>query len=100
VSRRPATPAPRRLPPGCTTGTIRRTGGVRYDLVVDLGAHVGVFALAAAAAGCRVLAVEASQANARLLEASAARNGFEHLRIVQAAASDQRRRLAFCPEGA
>lgn len=56
--------------------------------VVDLGAHVGVFSLAAAAAGCGVLAVEASPANAALCRASASRNGFHDLRIVNAAAGD------------
>lgn len=56
--------------------------------VVDLGAHVGTFTLAAAAAGCRVLAVEASPTNAALLRASLSRNGFHNVYVVNAAASD------------
>jgi hypothetical protein len=55
--------------------------------VLDLGADVGPFALAAAAAGCRVLAVEESPRNLALLRASAAVNDFgDRLRIVRAAA--------------
>jgi FkbM family methyltransferase len=69
------------------------------DLVVDVGAHVGVFSLAAAAAGCHVLAIEASRTNARLLRASAARNGFERLRVVHAAASSRRGTLCFHASG-
>src|SRR6516165_9821669 len=44
------------------------------DSVLDLGAHIGTFSLAAAALGCRVLSVEASPRNAKLLQASVARN--------------------------
>src|SRR4029077_18151708 len=43
--------------------------------VLDIGAHIGTFTLTAAAAGCRVVAVEASPRNARLLGASIAQNG-------------------------
>jgi len=57
-------------------------------LVVDLGAHVGTFALAAAGAGRRAVAVEASPANAALLRASAAANRFWGLRVVNAAVGD------------
>jgi FkbM family methyltransferase len=63
------------LPPGST--------------VVDVGAHVGTFALAAAARGCRVLAIEASPANVALLRASVALNGFRDLEIVAAAVGDR-----------
>lgn len=69
------------------------------ELVVDLGAHLGQFSLAAAAAGCRVLAVEASPANAVLLRASAARNAFAHLRVVHAAVSDAPGSVSFLPHG-
>src|SRR5947209_2183069 len=34
--------------------------------VLDLGAHIGTFTLTATAAGCRVVAIEASPGNARL----------------------------------
>ena len=69
------------------------------DLVLDLGAHVGSFSLAAAAAGCRVVAVEASPANVALLRASAARNGFADLHVVHAAAADAPGTLEFCVRG-
>jgi FkbM family methyltransferase len=69
------------------------------DLVLDLGAHVGSFSLAAAAAGCRVVAVEASPANVALLRASAARNGFADLHVVHAAVSDAPGTLDFCARG-
>jgi FkbM family methyltransferase len=55
--------------------------------VLDLGAHLGTFALPCAAAGCDVLAVEASPRNAALLRASAESNGFERLRVRWAAAA-------------
>jgi FkbM family methyltransferase len=69
------------------------------DLVLDLGAHVGSFSLAAAAAGCRVIAVEASPANAALLRASAARNGFADFHVVHAAVSDAPGSIEFCARG-
>lgn len=59
------------------------------EVVVDVGAHLGQITLPAAAAGCKVLAVEASPSNAALLRASAARNAFTDLHVVQAAASDR-----------
>jgi FkbM family methyltransferase len=67
--------------------------------VLDLGAHVGMFALAAAAAGYEVLAVEASPRNAALLRASIERNGFDRLRLVHAAVSDRPGVLEFCQAG-
>lgn len=69
------------------------------DAVVDIGAHLGQFSLPAAAAGCRVLAVEASPLNAALLRASAAANGFSALRVVHAATSDHAGTLRFQPDG-
>ena len=69
------------------------------DLVLDLGAHIGTFALAAAAAGCSVLAVEASSDNAALLRASASANGFRHLRVVAAAVGDHPGWVDFCARG-
>ena len=56
------------------------------DRVLDLGANVGGFSLAAAAAGCAGLAVEASPTHAALLASSAWRNGFHDLHVVNAAA--------------
>jgi FkbM family methyltransferase len=69
------------------------------DVVVDLGAHLGSFALPAAAVGCRVLAVEAAPESAALLQASATRNGFRNLRVIQAAAAAAPGSLEFCPRG-
>jgi FkbM family methyltransferase len=69
------------------------------DVVVDLGAHLGSFALPAAAVGCKVLAVEAAPHAAALLQASATRNGFRNLKVIQAAAADAPGSLEFCPRG-
>lgn len=69
------------------------------DRVLDLGGHVGTFGLAAAALGCEVVCVEAAPQNVALLSASVARNGFERMRVVHAAVSDQAGTLAFVPNG-
>lgn len=69
--------------------------------VLDLGAHVGTFALTACAAGCRVLAVEGSPRNAALLRASAAVNDFgDRLRVVHAVAGNRDGVVDFSPYGA
>ena len=65
------------------------------DRVLDLGAHLGGFALTASALGCKVLAVEASPRNAELLRISAEHNKFADLEIVHAAVSDERGTVAF-----
>lgn len=69
------------------------------DTVIDLGAHIGVFALAAASRGCKVLAVEANAANARLLWAAAECNGFEHVTVCHAVAGDRVGQVSFLPYG-
>jgi FkbM family methyltransferase len=69
------------------------------DAVLDVGAHLGTFTLAAAAAGCPVVAVEASPLNVELLRGSVSRNGFHQVRVVGAAASDQPGTLQFCAIG-
>ncbi|MDQ4149972.1 MAG: FkbM family methyltransferase [Actinomycetota bacterium] len=69
------------------------------DVVVDLGSFLGTFSLAAAAAGCKVLAVDASAQNAALLRASVARNGFQRVRVVQAAVGDSPGEISFVPHG-
>jgi len=69
------------------------------DRIIDLGAHLGTFALTAAAAGCHVLAVEASPRNAELLRASATANGFIDLRVIHAVASDEPGSAQFCVNG-
>jgi FkbM family methyltransferase len=62
---------------------------LRFDraaLVVDLGAHIGLFALRAALAGARVVCVEPAPENLALLEQHRALNGLqERLAIVPAA---------------
>jgi FkbM family methyltransferase len=69
------------------------------DAVLDLGGHVGTFALAAAALGCRVMCVEAAPENVTLLNASVARNGFAHMRVVWGAVTDHEGTLKFLPHG-
>jgi len=69
------------------------------QLVLDLGAHVGTFSLAAAAVGCKAIAVEAAPGNVELLRASVARNGFHDVRVVHAAASDMPGAVRFWPRG-
>jgi len=69
------------------------------DRVLDIGAHVGTFSLAAAAAGADVVAIEASAENAALLRSSIARNGFKRIRVVQAVASDDPGVLQFAAYG-
>jgi len=56
-------------------------------VVLDLGAHLGVWTLLAAARGCTVVAVEANPDNASLLRASVAANHFEAVHVVAAAVS-------------
>ncbi len=68
--------------------------------VLDLGAHVGSFSMAAAAAGFEVASVEASPINVELLRASVARNGFEpRLTVVHAAVGDRAGDLEFHQDG-
>ena len=67
--------------------------------VLDLGAHQGSFAIAAAVLGCRVLAVEASPANVELLRRSAELNGPVDVRVVHAAVSDRAGDVLFRQRG-
>ncbi len=57
--------------------------------VLDLGAHIGSFSLAASALGHEVVAVEAAPIHVELLQRSAARNGFGRMRVVQAAVGEK-----------
>jgi FkbM family methyltransferase len=68
--------------------------------VLDLGAHLGTFSLAAAARGARVVAVEASPRNAEFLRASARANDFGSLRVVEVAVNDAPGVVRFRHEGA
>jgi hypothetical protein len=56
---------------------------------VDVGAGTGIFTLAAAALGCRVLALEASSARARLLRTALAYNGFANVTVVPGVAASE-----------
>lgn len=67
--------------------------------VLDLGGHIGTFALYASASGYAVTTVEASPANAMLLQASLTRNDFTQLRLLQAAISDRTETLEFVAAG-
>jgi FkbM family methyltransferase len=70
------------------------------QLVVDLGAHIGLFTLAAAAAGRRALAVEASRRNQDLLARSIEANSFgAAIELVCAAASNKPGTLCFAEAG-
>jgi len=69
------------------------------DRVLDLGGHVGLFALTAAALGCEVLTVEASHHNAGLLAASARLNGFRNLHLVNCAIGAGTSLVPFCEDG-
>lgn len=67
--------------------------------VVDLGAHVGSFSLAAAAAGYEVVAVEASPRNAALLRQSIELNSFANIKLFNVAVSDKPGNLLFHSQG-
>lgn len=70
------------------------------DRVLDLGGHIGTFAIPAAALGARVTAVEASPANAALLEAAAEASGLgDRLTLVRGAVSDRPGVLEFSDAG-
>jgi FkbM family methyltransferase len=68
------------------------------DGFIDLGANLGVFSLTAAAAGCRVLAVEANAAVAACLAESRRRNGFKQMEIENLAVSDKPGTVMFFPD--
>jgi FkbM family methyltransferase len=69
------------------------------DKVLDLGAHIGTFALPVAALGCRVLAVEASPENFALLRSAAQRNGLGDLEVLHAAVAGRAGTVRFAPNG-
>jgi FkbM family methyltransferase len=70
-------------------------------VVLDLGAHLGTFALAAAASGRRVIAVEASPRNVDLLRTSARANGLDgSLTVVPVAISNRTGSVRFRQQGA
>ncbi len=69
------------------------------DKVLDLGGHVGLFALSTAALGREVLSVEASPRNAALLALSARLNGFANLHVVNCAVGVRPGLASFCEAG-
>jgi FkbM family methyltransferase len=70
------------------------------DRVLDLGSHIGTFAIPAAALGAQVTAVEASPANAVLLEEAIEANGLgDRVTLVRAAVSDRPGVLEFSDAG-
>jgi FkbM family methyltransferase len=58
------------------------------DAVIDLGAHLGTFAIPAATLGARVVAVEGSPRNAAVLRASRQQNGLENLDVIEVVVDD------------
>jgi FkbM family methyltransferase len=56
--------------------------------VLDLGSHLGVFSLPAAALGAEVIAVDAAAGHVRQLSQAAKRNGFDGLHAVHGAVAD------------
>jgi FkbM family methyltransferase len=69
------------------------------DRVLDLGAHVGTFALPVAALGCTVLAVEAAPENVALLKRASERNGLDQLSVVHAAVAAAEGTVSFSSDG-
>ena len=65
------------------------SGVPRGVTVLDLGANIGTFAVAAAAFGYDVIAVEASDRNVELLRESVRLNGFMNIRVVSVAVFDR-----------
>ncbi len=59
------------------------------DVVVDVGAHIGLYTLLAAASGARVFALEPDPANRALLEANLRMNGWRDAHVFPVAASDR-----------
>lgn len=60
------------------------------DILVDIGANIGVVSVYAASKGARVIAVEPEPENRALLERNIAENGYGHLITVEALAVSDR----------
>ncbi len=67
--------------------------------VLDLGAHIGTFSLAAAASGRCVVAVEPAPGNVALLHVSRVANPSASLKVVTAAIADHAGEVGFLPAG-
>lgn len=58
------------------------------DNVIDIGAHIGAFTLAAAHANARVYAYEAFPENAKILRRNVRRNGLRNVEVFNLAVAD------------
>jgi FkbM family methyltransferase len=67
--------------------------------VLDVGCHLGTFALAAAARGAEVVAVEASPRRAELVRRAVERNGFERFHLVHGAVAEADGPVEFIDRG-
>jgi FkbM family methyltransferase len=65
------------------------------DVVLDLGAHLGTFALPAAMLGCRVVAVEGSPINAALLRQACIKNKLVNIDCRQLVVHEDEREVEF-----
>jgi len=74
--------------------------GGPLDVVVDIGAHVGTFAIQASQRGARVYAVEPSPENAEALRHNIERNGFEErITVIQKAVAVESGRMVPLRDG-
>lgn len=73
--------------------------GATHKKVIDIGAHLGTYAVPAAAAGADVVAVEGSLANAALLTLTAESNKLGNLEIRRAVAAAETGTVAFVALG-
>ena len=71
----------------------------RPGRVVDLGTHLGTFALYAAALGHEVIAVDASERNAAILRDCCKFNGFDRVNVIHAAITDSPGQVEFTELG-
>jgi FkbM family methyltransferase len=69
------------------------------DRVLDLGAHLGSFAIPAAMFGRHVLAVDANEKHVTLLKECQRLNNLKNLEIVHAAVGDREGTIEFIEEG-
>lgn len=69
------------------------------DVVVDVGAHIGLFSLMACARGAHVVAIEPAPSNLECLQKLTDINPGLKLQVVAAAASDKQGVISFSPNG-
>jgi len=61
---------------------------LKNDVVVDVGAHVGVFSIKSATVALKVIAIEPSPCNFKLLKFNTESNHFKNIALVNSAAAD------------